>query len=256
VTSVDELARFRSRLYRAYATEHAGVGGSSAGAAIYRRDFRPLLPPADCGDVLDLGCGQGELVRCLLEDGFSAAGIDVSPEQVNLAEAAGIGTVRLGDYRQELRGRAGQLAAVTACDFLEHLTKPEVLEAFDCVAAALRPGGVFVARVPNAVSPLGGYTRHGDFTHESWFSEHSIRQLAMAAGFGVVQCYPCSPLGIGLAGRLRVLAWRPVSAALKFALAAETGVRRGHIVTQNLTFAARKSARSIAPDRHQPGATP
>jgi 2-polyprenyl-3-methyl-5-hydroxy-6-metoxy-1,4-benzoquinol methylase len=255
VTSADELTRFRSRLYEAYATEHAGIGGSSAGPAIYRRDIRPLLPRC-AGDVLDLGCGQGELVRCLLADGFPASGIDVSPEQVSLARAAGLGTVRLGDYRQELRGRPDQLAAVTACDFLEHLTKPEVLEAFDCVATALRPGGVFIARVPNAVSPLGGYIRHGDFTHESWFSAHSIRQLAAAAGFGSVRCYPCPPLGAGLPGRLRVLAWQPVSAALKFALAAETGVRRGHIVTQNLTFAARRIPRGPAAARDEPGATP
>jgi hypothetical protein len=33
-----------------------------------------------------------------------------------------------------------------------------------------------------------------------------------------------------------------VSAGYRIALAAETGVLRGHIVTQNLTFAARRAA--------------
>jgi hypothetical protein len=32
--------------------------------------------------------------------------------------------------------------------------------------------------------------------------------------------------------------WKPVSGLLKLALAVETGAVRGHIVTQNLTFAA------------------
>jgi 2-polyprenyl-3-methyl-5-hydroxy-6-metoxy-1,4-benzoquinol methylase len=186
VTSVDELARFRSRLYETYATQHAGVEPSRAGQAIYRRDIRPLLPPPHRGEVLDLGCGRGDLVRCLIEDGYAASGIDVSPEQVSLARSSGVGTVRLGDYRDELRGRSGQLAAVTACDFLEHLTKPEALEAFDSVAQSLQPGGIFVARVPNAVSPLGGYIRHGDFTHETWYSALSVRQLTAAAGFSSV----------------------------------------------------------------------
>jgi 2-polyprenyl-3-methyl-5-hydroxy-6-metoxy-1,4-benzoquinol methylase len=239
MTSAEELTRFRSRLYEAYATQHAGTGSNAAAAAIYRRDIAPLLPARRSGAVLDLGCGQGGLVALMRADGFAAAGIDVSPEQVALARAAGLDSVALGDYRDALRARRGELAAVTACDFLEHLTKPEVLEAFDCVAGALRPGGVFIARVPNAVSPLGGYIRHGDFTHESWFSAHSVRQLAAAAGFAAADCQPCAPLGHGVAGNLRVLAWKPISGLLKLALAAETGVRSRHIVTQNLTFCAR-----------------
>jgi 2-polyprenyl-3-methyl-5-hydroxy-6-metoxy-1,4-benzoquinol methylase len=251
MTSVDELAQFRSRLYQAYATHHAGFGSSAVAAAIYRRDIAPLLPPRAVGEVLDLGCGQGELVRLLLADGFSASGVDVSPEQVSIAREAGLATVTLGDYRAELRARGGRLAAVTACDFLEHLTKPEVLEAFDCVAAALRPGGVLIARVPNAVSPLGGHIRHGDFTHESWFSGPSVRQLAAVAGFGSVDCRPCPPIAGGLAGNLRILAWKPVSAFFKLALAAETGERSRHIVTQNLTFCARMPPGGAVPRARQ-----
>ena len=75
---------------------------------------------------------------------------------------------------------------MTATDLLEHLTKPEVLATFDAVAAALRPGGRFVARVPNAVSPFGGHTRYGDFTHETWYTARSVRQLAAAAGLAPV----------------------------------------------------------------------
>ena len=39
----------------------------------------------------------------------------------------------------------------------------------------------------------------------------------------------------------RVVLWKSVSACCKVALAAETGMLRGHIITQNLTFAARKA---------------
>ena len=38
----------------------------------------------------------------------------------------------------------------------------------------------------------------------------------------------------------RVMTWQVVSACYRIALAAETGMLRGHIVTQNLTFVARK----------------
>lgn len=206
---------------------------------IYRRDIRPLLPLPSAGPVVDIGCGAGHLVGCLLDDGYQAEGIDVSPEQVAVAHAAGLHQVRQGDYADLLRARPGTLAAVTATDLLEHLTKPEVLDTLDLVAVALMPGGCFVARVPNAVSPLSGHIRHGDFTHESWYTARSVRQITATAGFGPVAVIGCPPPVHGLASALRVAAWKSVSGLLKFALAAETGMLRGHIVTQNLTFAAR-----------------
>jgi SAM-dependent methyltransferase len=230
----------RDRLYKSYASQHSGTGSADATRLIYRRDIRPLLPPPAAGQVADIGCGSGQLVRCLLADGYDATGIDVSPEQVVLAHEAGLTQVQEGDYLRLLRDRIGQLAAVTATDLLEHLTKPEVLATFDAVAAALRPGGRFIARVPNAVSPFGGHVRYGDFTHETWFTARSVRQLSGAARLDLVAVIDCPPPVHGPASALRAAAWKPVSGLFKLMLAAETGAVRGHIVTQNLTFAARR----------------
>jgi hypothetical protein len=99
-----------------------------------------------------------------------------------------------------------------------------------------------VGRVPNAVSPLGGHIRSGDFTHQTSFTARSIRQLAAAAGFEEVVARPCPPAAHGLASTARVVIWKLVSAGYRIALAAETGVLGGHIVSQNLTFAARRGA--------------
>ncbi|MGO9781531.1 MAG: class I SAM-dependent methyltransferase [Streptosporangiaceae bacterium] len=230
----------RERLYGTYASQHAGCGDGEAAALIYRRDIRPALPPPASGPVLDIGCGQGQLVKLMLADGYEAAGIDVSPEQVALAQAAGLDQIEQGDYRALLEARAGQLAAVTATDVLEHLTKAEVLDTFDRIANALLPGGVFVARVPNAASPFAGRIRYGDFTHESSHTARSVRQVAATSGLAVVAVRPCPPVAHGLLSAARAVVWKSVSASCKVALAAETGTFRGHIVTQNLTFAARK----------------
>lgn len=230
----------RERLYESYVSQHSGRVPDGVVRLIYRRDIRSLLPPRSAGPVVDIGCGSGQLVRCLLRDGYEAEGIDVSPEQVSLAHQAGLQQVQQGDYLGLLRQRPGQLAAVTATDLLEHLTKPEVLGTFDTVAAALRPGGRFIARVPNAVSPFGGRIRYSDFTHESWFTAQSIRQLAAAAGFGAVEVTSCPPPIHGPGSAVRAGIWKPISGLFKLALAAETGMVRGHIVTQNLTFATTK----------------
>jgi 2-polyprenyl-3-methyl-5-hydroxy-6-metoxy-1,4-benzoquinol methylase len=236
------LDDLRDRLYEAYASQHAGHGGDEATGLVFRRDIRPLLPPPEAGPVVDLGCGRGELVRLLQADGYDAEGMDISREQVALAHAAGVAEVRQGDFRAVLAAHPAHYAAITATDLLEHLTKPEVLQTFDDVAAALAPGGVFVGRVPNAVSPLGGHIRAGDFTHQTSFTARSIRQLAAAAGFESAIARSSPPVAHGLASAARVIVWQVVSACYWIALAAETGILRGHIVTQNLTFVARKGA--------------
>ena len=241
VTEIADRAELRDRLYEAYASQHAGRSGAEGARLAYRHNIRPFLLPPKAGPVIDIGCGQGELVGLLVADGYDATGVDVSPEQVAVARAAGLSMVHLGDYREFLIAEAGSLAAVTATDLLEHLTKAEVVQTFDTVAAALVPGGVFVGRVPNAVSPLGGHTRYGDFTHETWFTARSVRQLAAAAGFESVTVSACPPPVHGLMSAARAAVWAALSAAYRVALAAETGQLRGHIVTQNLTFAARKA---------------
>lgn len=246
VTTTEVRTALRDRLYQTYASQHAGCGDGEATALIYHRDIRPLLAGLDGAPVIDIGCGQGELVRLLLADGYAAMGVDVSPEQVDLAHATGLNQVRHGDYRDFLVEHRGQFAAVTATDVLEHLTKDEVLDTFDCVARAMAPGGVFISRVPNAVSPLGGHIRHGDFTHELSFTARSVRQLAAAAGFRSVSILPCPPVVHGLISAARLAVWKPISGLFKIALAAETGTLRGHIVTQNLTFAARTQPMSCA----------
>jgi SAM-dependent methyltransferase len=175
------------------------------------------------GPIVDIGCGQGELVRVLLADGYSAEGLDISPEQVALGRVAILDRVLQGDYRDFLAKTPGLFAAVVA--------KDEVLDTFDRVALALMPGGIFVARVPNAVGPFGGHIGYGDFTHESWYAERCVQQLAAAAGFASVTVASCHPIVHGIVSAARLAGWKAISSVWKIVLAAETDVLRGHIVT-------------------------
>jgi 2-polyprenyl-3-methyl-5-hydroxy-6-metoxy-1,4-benzoquinol methylase len=229
----------RARLYDAYSSTHAGVANEATGAIAFRRDILPHLPDVRGSAVVDLGCGQGQLVKQLILHGYTnARGIDISPEQVELAQAAGVTQVELGDYRNGLDG--SRLDVVTATDFFEHLTKFEVLEALDEVHTALRPGGVLILRVPNSVSPFGGNFRHGDITHETSFTARSLRQLGAAARFDTVRVFACPPPVHGAKSLARRAVWKAASGAMKLTLAAETGDLRGHLVTQNIVAVMRK----------------
>ena len=180
-------------------------------------------------------------------DGFDAEGIDISPEQVAYARTAGVARIRHRGFRAILAAHPVHFAAIAATGLLGHLTRPEVLQTFDDVAAALAPGGVFVGRVPNAVSPFGGHIRGGHFTHRTSFTARSIRQCAAAARFNSVLGRSSPPVAHGLASAARVMVWYVASVCYRIALAAETGMLRGPIVVQNLTFAARWGAVTVKP---------
>lgn len=230
----------RSRLYEAYSTTHAGVSTGTSGEHSFRQGILPHLPASKDAEIVDLGCGQGQLVQQLLTHGYqNSRGIDISPEQVELAHAAGITQVELGDYREGFRGNS--LDVVTATDFFEHLTKSEVLEALDRIHDALRAGGILVLRVPNSVSPFGGDYRYGDITHETSFNARSLRQLGAAARFASVEAFACTPPIHGAKSFARAALWKVVSGGMKTVLAAETGAVRGHYVTQNVVAVMRKA---------------
>jgi SAM-dependent methyltransferase len=149
--------------------------------------------------------------------------------------------VSLGDYRQGLG--VGELDLAIATDFLEHLTKREVIEALDRIKRALRPGGAVIFRVPNAASPFGGSLRYADFTHETAFTPQSLRQLGAVASFEAVEIHSCPPPMHGVLSGIRAVVWGVTELAIKAALAAETGQLRGHVVTQNVVAVMRRGHR-------------
>ena len=224
----------RRSLYEAYATTHSGRSSEGMSSVAFIREILRFLPRDRDAEIVDLGCGQGRLVQQLNRIGYRRAwGIDVSPEQVHLAHSDGIEQVKLGNFFEDTLAR-GSLSAAIAVDFFEHLDKQEVLVALQRIYDALEPSGVLILRVPNAVSPFVGNYFYGDFTHETAFTSRSLRQLGAASGYRLVGIYATPPRVHSLKSLFRSALWAVIGSALKLALASETGVLRGHIVTQNV----------------------
>lgn len=230
----------RVRLYRDYVTTHTRATRRSR---IGVRYFPVLdgLPVDRRSKILDIGCGAGELIAQVIERGYrDVAGIDFSEEQVELAHEKGRFEVRHGDLFSYLPDHEGTFDAITATDVLEHFGHDEVVALLDAIYTALEPGGVLVAQVPNATSPFFGNYAFGDFTHRSVFNARSVKQICSSAGFGSIQVFPVNPPSHGLISSCRLALWTLYAGWFKLALASETGQLRGHVVTQNLSFAATK----------------
>jgi len=133
--------------------------------------------------VLDLGCRDGALTRAYAE-GNDVVGVDADREALAEAEKLGIET-RWADLDQPLDFADASFDVVAAGELLEHLRDPQRLVAE--IRRVLRPGGTFVASVPNAYRLKGrllfliGRPPENDPTHLQMFSGADVR--ALLAGF-------------------------------------------------------------------------
>jgi 2-polyprenyl-3-methyl-5-hydroxy-6-metoxy-1,4-benzoquinol methylase len=233
---------YRDALYGSYVTTHAGtVDATTRGPVVahFRRHILPHLPARRDARICDVACGSGELLALLSEEGYAACeGVDRSSEQVRAARAASVRGVTEGDAFAFLSSRTGEFDAIVAVDFLEHLVKAEVIEFLAVARHALRPGGRLVVQTCNGASPMFGRIRYGDFTHETAFTDRSITQVFLAAGLAPLGVYGIDPVAHGARSLVRAAAWRAIKAAAAAYLAVETGVLRGHILSQNLVAVA------------------
>jgi SAM-dependent methyltransferase len=129
--------------------------------------------------VLDLGCRDGALTKTYAA-GNEVVGVDADHEA--LAEAAKLGIeTRWADLDETLPFGDATFDVVVAGELLEHLRDPRRLVAD--VRRVLRPGGTFVASVPNAyrlknrLRFLLGRRPEDDPTHLHMFSPSEVRAL-------------------------------------------------------------------------------
>jgi len=234
---------YRSKLYGSYVFGHQGVLPEERNQARMAADVLRHLPARRDVRILDLGCGQGMLVRFLRANGYSqVTGIDVSADQIALAHELGTDGVREADLFETAEAEAGRWDVVVALDVVEHFDRPDVQRLFSALARLLRAGGTLVLRTPNGSSPYSGRYQFSDLTHGVIYTDRSLEQVAAATGFTDVAVFPVRPAGDGVRQRIRRALWTVIEAMMILPLVVETGQLRGHVVTQNLVCRATREA--------------
>jgi len=134
--------------------------------------------------LLDVGCGRGEWLELLQENGYRAKGIDIN--RVALLQCRELGLdVTESDVIEYLRGlERGSLDVIAGFHIIEHLSFKTLIALFDEALMVLKSGGMIIFETPNPANILvSSYDFYRDPGHKKPLHPDTINFVAESRGF-------------------------------------------------------------------------
>jgi len=147
------------------------------------------------GTVLDLGCGRGEFLELLRENGIAAAGVDLNAQMVDICIDKGLACEK-GDLLEKLAAREdGSLAGIFSSQVIEHLPPAHLQRLVELGPRKLAPGGVIVLETINPVSVFALVQIYNlDLSHQKPVHPQALKFMLEVTGFEEVTLLYSSPL--------------------------------------------------------------
>jgi len=155
--------------------------------------YLPYFLNKEC--VLDIGCGRGEFIELLLENGVSVKGIDVNRDMVEFCKSLGF-DVDCADAQTYLSDIEEQsLDGIFMAQVAEHLPMEMLMDLIRLAYRALKPGGLFVVETINvrSVYAMSNWF-YMDPTHIKPVHPETMKFMMQEAGFGKVELAFLSPV--------------------------------------------------------------
>ncbi len=154
--------------------------------------YLPLVQEAKAGTkerpIMDVGCGRGEWLELLNEEGFTARGVDFNRVLVEQCRKCGIDVVESDVFEYLHTLPDVSLGAVTGLHIIEHLPLGALIKLIDETVRVLKPGGVAIFETPNPENILvGACTFYFDPTHCNPLPAPMIKFLVESRGLCQVE---------------------------------------------------------------------
>jgi SAM-dependent methyltransferase len=169
-----------------------------ASADIRRRveEYLPLLDGA--ADVVDVGCGRGELLTALQARGTKARGVDTNAAMVEVCRAQGL-DVDQGDAVSYLeRHQDGSIGAIAAIQVVEHFDPAYLVRFLETAYHKMKSGAPIILETINAACWMAFFETYiRDLTHQRPLHPDTLRYLVEASGFTAVDVRFRQPVTAG-----------------------------------------------------------
>jgi len=148
-------------------------------------DYVPIF--AGTADVLDIGCGRGEFLGLLREQGVSGHGIDLNDAMVDVCRDNGLEATKADalSYLQELPDHS--LGGLFAAQVVEHLEPAYLTHLLEAAFDKLRPGSPIVLETINPACWFAFFESYiRDITHVRPLHPDTLKFLLLASGFNQI----------------------------------------------------------------------
>jgi len=144
--------------------------------------------------IVDLGCGRGEWLELLREQGFNAAGVDLNGVLVSACKERGLDVVEQDLFAYLLAVPDGSLGALTAFHLVEHLSIGDLVRFLNEAMRVLKHGGVLMLETPNPRNVLvGSCNFYFDPTHRNPLPSEVLQLWVETRGFDAIKVLPLNP---------------------------------------------------------------
>ncbi len=160
--------------------------------------YLPFVREANAGTeqcpILDVGCGRGEWLELLEEEGLTARGLDINRILVEQCGERGMEVVEGDAIEYLLTLPDASLGTVTAFHLIEHLPFGALIKFLDETVRVLKSGGLAIFETPNPENILvGACNFYIDPTHRTPLHPQMMRFLVERRGFCRVEIHPMHP---------------------------------------------------------------
>ncbi|OIP97082.1 hypothetical protein AUK40_04095 [Candidatus Wirthbacteria bacterium CG2_30_54_11] len=138
--------------------------------------------------VLDIGCGRGELLKLLRENGIGVKGIDIDRDMIEYCQKDGL-DVELVDANTYLeKVKNSSLDGIIALQVVEHLHNKYLIEFIRLAYQKLKKGGCIILETPNPQN-LGVFVNsfYLDLSHQKPVHPKTLGFILETEGFSSIE---------------------------------------------------------------------
>lgn len=144
--------------------------------------------------AIDIGCGRGEWLKLLKENGFQPTGVDMNPVMVEICQKQGLETVNLNALDYLKNQFDAKLGLITGFHIIEHMPFNCLFEIVKESKRVLQDGGMVIFETPNPENVMvGSNTFYDDFSHNNPLTPNAIKFLFEYHGFSEVTIKRLNP---------------------------------------------------------------